>query len=86
MRAILGDRHHFDPDDKDALWVWDTLQGAKFTENIFHAMTIFFGVVALLTLGFVIYREVLFRRKSAAVAAPNTAIPPMPAALSPCGR
>ena len=50
VRTILGDRHHFDPEDKDALWVWDTLQGAKFTENIFHAMTIFFGVVALLTL------------------------------------
>jgi len=50
VRQILGDRHHFEPDDKDALWVWDTLQGAKFTANIFRAMTIFFGVVALLTL------------------------------------
>jgi putative ABC transport system permease protein len=50
VRQILGDRHHFDPADKDALWVWDTLQGAKFTENIFHAMTLFFGAVALLTL------------------------------------
>jgi putative ABC transport system permease protein len=50
VRAILGERHHFDPTDIDAVWVWDTLQGAKFTENIFHAMTIFFGVVALLTL------------------------------------
>jgi putative ABC transport system permease protein len=50
VRQILGERHHFDPVDLDALWVWDTLQGAKFTANIFHAMTIFFGVVALLTL------------------------------------
>ena len=50
VRKILGDRHHFDPLDKDAIWVWDTLEGARFTENIFHAMTIFFGVVAILTL------------------------------------
>ena len=50
VRAVLGDRHHFDPMDLDALWVWDTLQGAKFTDRIFHAMTIFFAAVALLTL------------------------------------
>ena len=50
VRQVLGARHHFDPDDLDALWVWDTLEGAQFTENIFHAMTIFFAAVALLTL------------------------------------
>jgi putative ABC transport system permease protein len=50
VRQILADRHHFDPTDLDALWVWDTLQGARFTQNIFHAMTIFFATVALLTL------------------------------------
>jgi putative ABC transport system permease protein len=47
---ILAEQHHFDPDDKEALWVWDTLQGAKFTERIFATMTLFFGAVALLTL------------------------------------
>ena len=50
VRQILGDRHHFDPADLDALWVWDTLQGAQFTENIFRVMTLFFAAVALLTL------------------------------------
>src|ERR1700761_129372 len=50
VRAIIGGRHHFEPEDLDALWVWDTLEGAKFTDRIFHAMTIFFGAVALLTL------------------------------------
>lgn len=48
--SILARRHHFDPHDKEALWVWDTLEGAKFTDRIFGAMTIFFGAVALLTL------------------------------------
>jgi putative ABC transport system permease protein len=50
VRTILGERHHFDPLDLDALWVWDTLEGAKFLDHIFGAMTIFFAAVALLTL------------------------------------
>lgn len=50
VRQVLGARHHFEPQDLDALWAWDTLEGARFTQRIFHAMTIFFGVVALLTL------------------------------------
>jgi putative ABC transport system permease protein len=50
VRQVLGERHHFDPTDLDALWVWDTLEGAQFTDNIFHAMTVFFAAVALLTL------------------------------------
>jgi putative ABC transport system permease protein len=50
VRTVLGERHHFDPLDLDALWVWDTLESAEFTDHIFHAMTIFFAAVALLTL------------------------------------
>jgi putative ABC transport system permease protein len=50
VRKVLGDRHHFDPKDLDALWVWDTLEGAQFMDNIFRAMTLFFAAVALLTL------------------------------------
>ena len=50
VRRILGERHHFDPSDLDAVWVWDTLEGAQLTDNIFHAMTVFFAAVALLTL------------------------------------
>jgi putative ABC transport system permease protein len=50
VREILGQRHHFAPHDLDALWVWDTLEGAEFTDHIFRAMTIFFAAVALLTL------------------------------------
>jgi putative ABC transport system permease protein len=50
VRQILAERHHFDPADLDALWVWDTLEGAQMLNKIFDAMTIFFAVVALLTL------------------------------------
>ena len=47
---ILSRRHHFDPQDKDALMIWDTLQGAKLSARIFNVMTIFFGAVATMTL------------------------------------
>ena len=50
VREVLGARHHFDPIDLDALWVWDTLDSVKFTDRIFHVMTLFFAAVALLTL------------------------------------
>ncbi|WP_263385446.1 ABC transporter permease [Granulicella arctica] len=50
VQHILAERHHYDPDDKEALWIWDTLDGSKFTERIFGVMTLFFGAVAVLTL------------------------------------
>jgi putative ABC transport system permease protein len=50
VREVLAARHHFDPKDIDALWVWDTLEGAEFLDRIFGVMTLFFAAVALLTL------------------------------------
>jgi putative ABC transport system permease protein len=46
----LGRIHHFDPQDKYALFVWDTMHGAKLSARIFEVMTLFFGAVALMTL------------------------------------
>jgi putative ABC transport system permease protein len=50
LYRILGRIHHFDPTDEDALWIWNTLKGAKLNERIFNVMTMFFGAVALMTL------------------------------------
>ena len=50
VTRILSERHYYEPADKEAVWVWDTLDGAKFTDRIFSIMTLFFGAVALLTL------------------------------------
>jgi putative ABC transport system permease protein len=50
VRTILAENHHYNPDDKEAVAVWDTLRGVKFTERIFSVMTLFFGAVATLTL------------------------------------
>lgn len=47
---ILGREHHFDATDKDALSIWDTLEGSKLMERIFNIMTAFFGAVAVMTL------------------------------------
>jgi putative ABC transport system permease protein len=47
---ILGKRHHFDPQDADALFIWDTMQGSKLMARVFHVMTLFFGAVAVMTL------------------------------------
>lgn len=50
VMRILAARHHFEPQDTEAVWIWDTLEGAEFTDRIFGAMTVFFGAVAVLTL------------------------------------
>ena len=47
---VLGRRHHFDPQDEDALFVWDTMRGAKLVSRIFDIMTVFFGAMAVMTL------------------------------------
>ncbi|HXZ26667.1 MAG TPA: ABC transporter permease [Terriglobales bacterium] len=50
VRRVLGRIHHFDPNDKDALFIWDTLEGSELVQRIFDVMTIFFGCVAVMTL------------------------------------
>ncbi|PYJ54941.1 MAG: hypothetical protein DME82_09145 [Verrucomicrobia bacterium] len=49
VRRTLGRIHHFDPKDKDALFIWDTMEGAKLVDNIFNVVTIFFACVAIIT-------------------------------------
>ena len=51
VRRVLGRMHHFEETDKDALFIWDTMQFAKVLARIFTVITIFFGCVAITTLG-----------------------------------
>jgi putative ABC transport system permease protein len=51
VRRTLGRVHHFEAKDKDALFIWDTMEGAKMVAGIFNVVTIFFGCVAIVTLG-----------------------------------
>ncbi len=50
VRRTLARVHHFDELDKDALFIWDTMAGAKMLDKIFGVVTIFFGCVAIVTL------------------------------------
>jgi len=50
VRRALARVHHFDPVDKDAIFIWDTMDGAKMLEEVFGVVTIFFGCVAIVTL------------------------------------
>ncbi len=50
VRAALGRVHHFDPQDKDAIFIWDTMEMSRMIMRIFDVMTIFFGTVATMTL------------------------------------
>ncbi len=50
VRRAIGRARHFDALDKDALFIWDTMDGAKQLAKIFGVVTLFFGCVAIVTL------------------------------------
>jgi putative ABC transport system permease protein len=50
VRRTIGRVRHFDALDKDALFIWDTMDGAKQLAKIFGVVTLFFGCVAIVTL------------------------------------
>jgi putative ABC transport system permease protein len=51
VKTVLGRRHGFAPDDEGALWVWDTVRGARMVAGVFESMQMFLAFVALVTLG-----------------------------------
>ncbi len=54
IEEILGARYKFDPDDKEALSVWDTTEGIAFIKTFFMAFQMFLvgiGVATLITGG-----------------------------------
>ena len=50
VRRTIARMRHFDALDKDALFIWDTMDGAKQLAKIFGVVTLFFGCVAIVTL------------------------------------
>jgi len=50
VRRVLGRNHNFEPEDKGALGVWDTIENAQQVDAIFESMTAFLGIIALVTL------------------------------------
>jgi putative ABC transport system permease protein len=50
MKKVLARIHNFDPGDKEALQVWDTVEEAKAFETMTNGMKYFLGAVGLVTL------------------------------------
>jgi putative ABC transport system permease protein len=49
-RAVLGKIHNFDPTDKEAAPIWDTIEEAKAFEQMTDGMKYFLGAVGITTL------------------------------------
>src|SRR6185437_13489156 len=50
IRKALGQMHQFDPRDKEACPIWDTVQEAKAFETMTTGMKYFLGAVGVITL------------------------------------
>jgi putative ABC transport system permease protein len=50
VRQVLGKKYRFDPEDKDAVWIWNTANFDKFIFYFFLAFNIFMGVIGSFTL------------------------------------
>lgn len=50
VRRILAARHRFDPEDKEALALWDTTEMMQFFDTFMLAFRLFLGIVGSLTL------------------------------------
>ena len=50
VKALLGRRHGFNPEDRGALWAWDTIEQARLVSTIYDSMQVFLTFVAVTTL------------------------------------
>ncbi len=50
LRVVLGRLHGFDPRDKEACFIWDTVEGAKAFQKMTDGMKYFLGGVGIITL------------------------------------
>ncbi len=50
VREVLGSRHHFVPEDQDALPIWNTARQSRMLDSLFISMKQFLGGVAIVTL------------------------------------
>ena len=51
VRAVLADRHHFDPKDEKALESWDTIEDSKEMVQFSVALDLLLGIIGAMTLG-----------------------------------
>ncbi len=51
VRTVMGKKYRFDPEDTDAVYVWDTAEFDKFMFYLFLAFNAFMGLIGSFTLG-----------------------------------
>jgi putative ABC transport system permease protein len=49
-KRVIGRAHGFDPRDKSAIGMWDTVENEKQVDGIFDSMTVFLACIGLITL------------------------------------
>ncbi len=50
MYEVMGKKYTFDPNDEDALWIWDTAEFAEIFEAFMNGFKIFLGMIGAFTL------------------------------------
>ncbi len=51
VRAVLADRHHFDPKDEKAIGSWDTIEDSAEMMQFSTALELLLGIIGAMTLG-----------------------------------
>ena len=50
VSEVMGGKYRFDPQDKEALWLWDVIEGQKIFNKVLMGFQIFFGILGGMTL------------------------------------
>ncbi|MCW5979819.1 MAG: ABC transporter permease [Bryobacteraceae bacterium] len=50
VKRLLGGIHGFDPEDKKAVFIYDTVESAELFDTVFNSMEVFLAAIALVTL------------------------------------
>jgi len=50
VSKVMGAKYKFDPEDKEALWLWDVIEGQKIFNKVLVGFQIFLGVIGGMTL------------------------------------
>ncbi len=50
VSKIMGGKYKFNPEDKEALWLWDVIEGQKIFNKVLMGFQIFLGIIGGMTL------------------------------------
>ncbi len=50
VSKVMGAKYKFDPEDKEALWLWDVIEGQKVFNKVLIGFQIFLGIIGGMTL------------------------------------